>query len=1465
MEVEDDDEEGDDESSYSGSEDEDDGEEEDEEPAGAQSGSSQTGAASSSAAAAASTSGAGAQQQAPPQPQQTFPTWVLEKTKRELQEYIEGANTARTDGKKWKKTGNVSDLRAILVRVSAGEAPPKRSRGKSGRPSTSKPKRARAGSAPNDALSRRADVFIVPTDVRALTESEALDKFVARDAAVELRDFGRRVERLSLGAAGRTPAQRAALLFLVLAPPFLDAVLKVNVNSNLPGSARRVDDAEMRAFAATAFVLVQFNGSLDRRFELAVKTWRPGGSAQLLDKVRFCEIAAALSLVARSETSLASATHPSRNAEAFGAADDAFSRSMRPLALGISGGSYVLDDDVNKGKAKSAKVLADVQVTDRKGEAVSTNAIAWATGGIPVMNRYVRPDSVADDPATRTEQFVKMLDEVVDARSERGINVVMDRGYLTMRLLAPFEDMRNVSIWGPLRDRARDGVPLVRVGPDAHGAGGTTPAVSAPAVVSTLPATSAAPTTTPAAPSTTSATSASQSSSSASLDAPSVALAATTAPPSTTHVAPPAGAPAAATPAPPADTLPRGVHRLSPDSPPSSLSRFASTGPDGQVRLVRTNTMGDGTYAAGRVNNGTFIGTALSTEHGTRHSKTCFTTPMGAVMGVERFASLANAYVLVPKKGVDFSRALFVPESCVAQQSSDTRRVRDAMLPNMRARPLTATDCTSDWFALRVLSVSGTMTVSAYNDIVAECRNVLQQLGTGTAPAGAPTAAALEQLLVVLRASDGDLTETEHAAVAEEDERALEARAAAAGGAESGVGDESDDDAGGVPVHEDPDVATGAGADGDERAVPDATGSAPLAGASAGSSTGATSPPNAPPAIPTTATGAAGAPAGAASAAPVPRRTVVLRKFVAGWFRGHFTGRYLRFGKDCEAAVAEAIAQFAFRKASASIGLGESVEVLGWSATPDGVGLELVRPLGAPPDDEPVLVLVLDEGKSHLSPTTYGAAVAAGQEFKEHMDAQVAVPIDMSTPEAVRAVPSRAHLLQILTQMGVWRVFYERYTVSSARGIIYSVLLWLQADVLAAFVFVVGRVLGPVLAPFAPLYEFNDTVDDPDVIRNIMTALVAQHPALTPEELALVESHLPRSVAIRRKVPRAAPFQHTIYPVHVIKNGLAWHYNILKGGVDRVSQYVVRLVQALEFWPQTFSWESKTALRRLLMLAVASLQAGRVDAASMSFLADTSRFDTFRNNLARQGHIIDDLVDMGLALADTSVATPVLGHVATESPDAVLPISAAVTAATRSTSALLALRGATVSSRARWEATPAPALAGSGGGASGGASGSGGTVASTSGSVESLRAAAEEATPLSKARYQFAVVIATGLARPGLSEDDPDMRALTAGTVGALVRALDQVQGRSRAPALASFDATYSALRQSKLLDHVLVALEADTRCTMCSEVGGRDCAQGRCKICRIALCHACMPRFHSLARVSAAESAGAASGKLVL
>jgi len=67
-------------------------------------------------------------------------------------------------------------------------------------------------------------------------------------------------------------------------------------------------------------------------------------------------------------------------------------------------------------------------------------------------------------------------------------------------------------------------------------------------------------------------------------------------------------------------------------------------------------------------------------------------------------------------------------------------------------------------------------------------------------------------------------------------------------------------------------------------------------------------------------------------------------------------------------------------------------------------------------------------------------------------------------------------------------------------------------------------------------------------------------------------------------------------------------------------------------------------------------------------------------------------------------------------------------------------------------------------------------VASTSESVESLRAAAEEATSLSKVRLQLATLIQTELARPDLSEDDPDMRALTAGTENALLRALNQVQ-----------------------------------------------------------------------------------------
>jgi hypothetical protein len=93
------------------------------------------------------------------------------------------------------------------------------------------------------------------------------------------------------------------------------------------------------------------------------------------------------------------------------------------------------------------------------------------------------------------------------------------------------------------------------------------------------------------------------------------------------------------------------------------------------------------------------------------------------------------------------------------------------------------------------------------------------------------------------------------------------------------------------------------------------------------------------------------------------------------------------------------------------------------------------------------------------------------------------------------------------------------------------------------------------------------------VIRSIV-AVAEAHRALTREELALIESHLPRSVAMRRAVPRVAPFEHTIHPVHAVKNGLAWLYNINKGGVYRVSQHVARLLGCLDFWPLAFGWES---------------------------------------------------------------------------------------------------------------------------------------------------------------------------------------------------------------------------------------------------------------------------------------------------
>ena len=389
-----------------------------------------------------------------------------------------------------------------------------------------------------------------------------------------------------------------------------------------------------------------------------------------------------------------------------------------------------------------------------------------------------------------------------------------------------------------------------------------------------------------------------------------------------------------------------------------------------------------------------------------------------------------------------------------------------------------------------------------------------------------------------------------------------------------------------------------------------------------------------------------------------------------------------------------------------------------------------------------------------------------------------------------------------------------------------------------------------------------------------MAALVAKHPALTTTELALVESHLPRCIALRRIVPRAGGSVHTIWPVHAAKNALAWLYNILKGGVDRLSQHVVRLLGCLQFWALSFTWQSKTALRRCIMLAVAALQAVRVRRAAQSFLHGGASFSTFRSNVSRFGDIIDEFVDLGVAMADTSRYVPVMGGAfAPAAADAVLPHDEG-SMESRRAEALLHLRRSVDASHASWERTPAATQSASTSGPGTGSTRRSARLLASSGAatgtdlvgsqrrLDALRSAATDATPLSKARLELAALVEEGYLRPGLRADAPELRSLSAGEAQTLARTVGHLRSRQRAPPLSEFDteADFRAVRLSKTLCHDLVPLSAaeggvkDVRCVLCTSTGGqggRARAEGRCKVCRVALCRSCLTSFHTVAHVA--------------
>ena len=181
------------------------------------------------------------------------------------------------------------------------------------------------------------------------------------------------------------------------------------------------------------------------------------------------------------------------------------------------------------------------------------------------------------------------------------------------------------------------------------------------------------------------------------------------------------------------------------------------------------------------------------------------------------------------------------------------------------------------------------------------------------------------------------------------------------------------------------------------------------------------------------------------------------------------------------------------------------------------------------------------------------------------------------------------------------------------------------------------------------------------------------------------------------------------------------------------------------------------------------------------------------------------------------------------------------------------LRKSLDTARQLWSATPATAGGPLSAPATGGTSSAASWAASSQ--AEQLRTAAEGATPATKVRVQLAILVQSGHARPGLGIEDPDLLSLTTSAATQLVRTVQSLMDRQRAPPLRDLDADASlrVVRLCKLLNHELVVREEGSgmRCAMCTWSGAHTRANGCCRICGVRLCYACSIWFHTSATVS--------------
>jgi hypothetical protein len=415
-------------------------------------------------------------------------------------------------------------------------------------------------------------------------------------------------------------------------------------------------------------------------------------------------------------------------------------------------------------------------------------------------------------------------------------------------------------------------------------------------------------------------------------------------------------------------------------------------------------------------------------------------------------------------------------------------------------------------------------------------------------------------------------------------------------------------------------------------------------------------------------------------------------------------------------------------------------------------------------------------------------------------DASAMRAVSLASAEAKTTVYSAAHLMQILAQMVCWGVSYARYTVASAHKILYSVVLWAPPDLLSAFEALLKRELEPLLAPFKPLYNLNlPALSNPDVVQNIVNALVAEHGEYLDEgTIALVASHLPRVVALRRRVTN--PFV-PLHPARVIKNLIAFDYNKNKGGVDRMSQGIAKIMSLFDFWD---GFLSTTVLRRVVMLLSCAVQAQRVREATAKLVGETFTHAKFSRLISRGPSLIDTVIGLGktmLVSREALVTAPSSG------------LSAAAAAPNVLAEAL-------------------------GMGSAG--------LSSTSGT---------HTTPTTRTRQRWTQMFQDGALSQRVDTTPVVLNLVTVERGNFLADLVEGLRVRVRAPRRNFWNSDQGRLvRRSQELNHTLEQCGSTTTCVVCTSTGRRKSgvagfgarAHGRCHTCRASLCLACSFAFHN-------------------